>query len=103
MKTWGITGEEAAVHIKAALGGCPHVQAEPVVLYTGELVACVCIICLDKLPANWIAGQREHAELVAYCTHETLIELRSLGQLHPDYTCNRCGALNPNTPAASGV
>lgn len=102
MKEWGISAAEAAVNIKVALGGCPHAQADTVVLCTGELVACICITCLDKLPAHWISRQREHAETVARCTHEDLIELRDLGQLHPDYTCNRCGAWNPNTPIQNG-
>lgn len=103
MNDWGITAEEAAMYIKAALGRCPHAQAEPVVLCTGELVACVCITCLDKLPAHWISRQREHAELVAYCTHEDLDEIREIGKLRPDYHCASCGEWNPATPHRANV
>lgn len=51
------------------LGQCPHRQAEPVELATGETVACICISCLRQLPAKWIAWQRAQAETTARCTH----------------------------------
>lgn len=53
---FGITGEEAAVSLKAALGGCPHKDPQPVTLCTGEVVAAVCPTCLDALPASFVGS-----------------------------------------------
>ena len=76
---------------------CTHQQAEPVVLSTGETVACVCIICLSALSADWVTNQRRRAEQTAHCAHDDLIELGMFGQ-HPadaDRICRDCGAWNP--------
>lgn len=92
--SWGVTGEEAAVNMKAALGGCPHRQAETVELCTGEVVACICIACLDRLPAGWIDQQRERAEREARCDHRELMMRLQMGvgvALHPK-VCGECGA-----------
>jgi len=93
-KLTGVTGEESAVSLKAALGGCPHQQAETVELCTGEVVACVCIACLDRLPANWIDQQRDRAEREARCDHRALMARLRMGvgvALHPK-VCGECGA-----------
>lgn len=92
--SWGITGEEAAVNLKAALGGCPHKQAETVELCTGEVVACMCIACLDRLPADWIDRQRDRAEREAHCEHRALMaQLRmGVGVASNPHRCADCGA-----------
>jgi hypothetical protein len=74
---------------------CSHQQAEPVVLSTGETVACVCISCIEPLAANWIANQRSTAERVAYCRHEDLVDITGFGKVETDYICAGCGAMNP--------
>jgi hypothetical protein len=92
MSRWGgVTAEEAAVHLKTALGGCPHSQAEPVILSTGETVACVCIACWDPLPAAWVRDQMELAHRVAYCRHENEVTLCSLGDPVDTLLCVGCG------------
>lgn len=72
---------------------CSHRQAEPVVLSTGELVACVCIACLAALSADWIDNQRERAVRIAYCDHGDQIEITQFGQAVRQYLCNGCGEL----------
>ena len=42
---------------------CAHRQAEPVILCTGELVACVCVECFEPLPARWVETQRRKARV----------------------------------------
>jgi len=74
----------------AALG-CAHSQAEPVVLSTGETVASVCVGCLAGLATDYIDRQRGRAEREAFCTHDDLIEMTSLGEL-PWSICTQCGA-----------
>lgn len=71
--------------------GCPHAQAEPVVLSTDETVACVCIACLDSLPANWIGQQRDRAEREAHCDHDQTWDDRRLGSRTARRHCNGCG------------
>lgn len=74
---------------------CAHQQAEPVVLSTGETVACVCITCLAPLTATWIDNQRHRAEITAHCAHDNLIDITAFGQVETDHLCNGCGAMNP--------
>lgn len=74
---------------------CAHQQAEPVVLSTGETVACVCIACLGSLSANWVDDQRHRAEIAAHCAHDNLIDITAFGQVETDHLCNGCGAMNP--------
>ena len=69
---------------------CAHRQAEPVVLTTGEHVACVCVECYFPLPEVWIKRQREQAEREAYCEHEDEISLRALGDRYDTLMCSRC-------------
>lgn len=71
---------------------CPHQQAEPVTLMTGEQVACICIACLDQLPARHIDRQRLTAERVAYCTHEDTVKLADFGDAFGGYICTGCGS-----------
>lgn len=92
---WGVTGEEAAINLKRALGGCQHQQAETVELCTGEVVACICIACLDRLPAGWIDDQRTRAEREARCGHRALLQNLQMGVgvgLANPHRCGECGA-----------
>lgn len=76
------------------LSGCPHQQAEPVILITEETVACVCIACLAPLAADWITDQRDQAEREAWCSHENAAEDRRLvGTFTRWFTCGDCGAI----------
>lgn len=59
-------GARAEATFVADLKRCRHPQAEPVILTTGELVACVCIGCYHQLPADYIAFQCDHSETMAY-------------------------------------
>lgn len=77
----GVTMAEATVSIRMALEGCTHDQAEPVVLSTGEVVACVCVACIEALPADWIANQYRRAEREAWCTHENWVADIRFGQV----------------------
>jgi hypothetical protein len=75
---------------------CAHQQAEPVVLSSGETVACVCITCFSTLSADYIAGQRERAESIANCSHEDLIDITQFGKVPgSDLVCAGCGSMNP--------
>lgn len=90
MTTGAEAGERLAIALQVAFGGCPHWQAEPVILNTGELVACVCISCLRALPYDWISDQLHRAHREAYCTHEW-IETPTLGRAEVDAQCRDCG------------
>ena len=68
---------------------CRHVQAEPVVLSTGETVACVCIWCFEPLPADYIARQAALCEREAYCAHGTLISVNAEGMTSWEF-CADC-------------
>lgn len=72
---------------------CRHPQAEPVILTTGELVACVCIGCYQQLAAEYIERQAEQAQREAYCTHEHELSLRSWGQPSDSLICSYCGRI----------
>lgn len=74
------------------VSGCAHQQAEPVILSTGELVACVCINCYAQLPDTYIVTQRTRAEREAHCQHADLVEMTKLGQAERSYLCVECGA-----------
>lgn len=74
---------------------CAHRQAEPVVLSTGEAVACVCTTCLAPLSATWIDDQRRRAEITAYCAHEDLVDITGFGKVEREIICATCGAWNP--------
>jgi hypothetical protein len=74
------------------VAGCPHRQAEPVLLRnTGEHVACLCISCYGQLSVDWIERQRARAEREAHCDHEREVEVRRLGLLESDFHCTDCG------------
>jgi hypothetical protein len=70
---------------------CAHVNAEPVELITGEVVAAVCADCLTKLPPEWLG-----------CDHTTAVDITSFG-LPPgsEVICNGCGGIY--APARPGV
>lgn len=70
---------------------CRHPQAEPVILSTGELVACVCITCLERLVAHYIRVQYRDAEREAYCTHDHELDITGFGQAELTLICSRCG------------
>lgn len=70
---------------------CRHQQAEPVVLSTGELVACVCIWCWEQLPPGYIAGQIELCLKQAYCPHGTFITISAAEGWSWNY-CTDCQA-----------
>lgn len=88
----GVTTQEACINIEMALGGCAHNQAEPVILSTGELVACVCISCLRALPFDWITNQVSRGHREAFCAHQEWIEMPMFGRVEVDATCRDCGA-----------
>lgn len=55
MTAGGVTADEAAAAIMAALGGCRHEFAIPVELaMTGEVVAAICPDCGIRLPVSWL-------------------------------------------------
>lgn len=87
----GISAVEAVINLKVALGGCQHQQAVPVQLVTGETVACLCIACLDRLPADWIDRQRRRAEREARCSHDRYVEDRRFGSSLTVRLCTDCG------------
>jgi hypothetical protein len=81
--------------ISGAQQRCPHRQAEPVILSTGEQVACVCIACFAPLAAGWIIDQRSTAERVARCAHDDLIDISAFGEYPGSHQiCAGCGASN---------
>lgn len=86
----GLTAAEAGVNIRMALGGCQHRQADPVIISTGEVVACICTACLDPLPADWIAMQYERAHRAAFCEHEW-IDICTLSDVGRRGACCLCG------------
>jgi hypothetical protein len=45
-----------AVAGASASSGCPHKDAQPVTLTTGEVVAAICPDCLDRLPASFVTA-----------------------------------------------
>lgn len=55
-RPFGVTAEEAGIRMKAALGGCPHTNPEPVILTTDEVVAAVCPDCLQPLPPSYVGS-----------------------------------------------
>lgn len=71
---------------------CQHPQAEPVVLSTGEQVACVCIGCYEQLPADHIKRQAEAAHREAHCDHTGAIEVTAFGKADRHFICNECGS-----------
>lgn len=78
---------------------CAHPQAEPVILSTGEQVACICLNpdCYQQLPADYITTQRDIAELRACCEHENRIDLIELGTVDWDQICQDCGEIRPRS------
>lgn len=72
---------------------CRHQQAEPVILSTGETVACVCIACLGPLSADWIDKQRATAEARAFCAHDPAdqVEIVAFGDQLIRVLCAECG------------
>lgn len=90
MTTTAEAGERLALTMQIIGGGCSHRQAEPVLLNTGELVACVCIACLRALPYDWISDQMHRAYREAHCEHEW-IEMPTLGSAEVDAQCRDCG------------
>lgn len=87
-----LMGEAYMTGLRAGLAGCTHRQAEPVILSTGEVVACVCIDCFGSLPADRIDDQHERAEREAFCEHPDTVELTTFGSAKRSYTCIDCGA-----------
>lgn len=85
-------GARAEVTLVRDLRRCQHPQAEPVILSTGELVACVCIGCFGPLPADYIERQAETAHLKAYCVHEDSVEITAFGSRDRTHACRVCGA-----------
>lgn len=79
--------------MKAPPGDCPHQQAEPVKLSSGELVACICISCFEQLPMAFIQRQKTDAMREAFCKHETRVELVELGSLDVEAMCIGCGQI----------
>lgn len=69
---------------------CPHRQAEPVVLITGETVATVCVECLTPLPADYIDKQLHKAARVAFCEHQETIGIGTWSQSEPWRMCQDC-------------
>lgn len=86
-------GALAEATLAADLRRCRHPQAEPVILSTGELVACVCIGCYHQLPADYIGGQVEQAQREAYCTHDDEVDITGFGQVEHTHTCTGCGRI----------
>lgn len=76
-------GAQKAATFVADLQRCRHPQAEPVILSTGELVACVCIGCYQQLSASYIKDQADDAHRLAYCSHR--------GSRFSRSTCSECG------------
>lgn len=75
---------------------CPHRQAEPVVLTTGETVACLCVVCLEALPADYVDRQRDTAHAIAVCLHEDTAEITTWGSPAYGYEiCTACGVTDP--------
>ena len=97
MKSPSAKAYDAGVRAEAAfieeLRRCQHPQAEPVILSTGELVACVCIGCYQPLPADYIGQQVEQAQRKAFCTHAETMEIVDFGRAPADsrYSCAECG------------
>lgn len=85
-------GAQAAATFEADLMRCRHPQAEPVILTTGELVACVCIGCYQQLPADYIGWQRDRSYVEAYCTHDDKVEVTAFGKADREYNCTACGS-----------
>lgn len=90
MTTAADAGERLSVIMAMAGGGCRHLRAEPVILCTGEQVACVCVSCFRQLPRDWISNQRDHAHREAFCQHEEWLEMPELGRLAVDAQCRAC-------------
>jgi hypothetical protein len=59
----GISAEEATARASRLFGRCQHERAEHVVLTTGEIVASVCVNCLQRLPASWGCADCEYGEI----------------------------------------
>jgi hypothetical protein len=74
---------------------CQHPQAEPVVLITGETVACVCISCMAQLRPDYIEDQHEAAYRRAYCEHGEQVEIRSFDRWLATPICTECGDRDP--------
>lgn len=79
---------------------CLHRQAEPVELTTGEIVACVCIECLQPLPADHIARQIRDAwdearreRLRKTCPHTESVEIITFGMAEAEHMCLWCGTI----------
>lgn len=85
-------GARAEATLARDVRRCQHPQAEPVILSTGELVACVCVTCFNPLPADYIERQAERAHLEAHCTHSNTVEITAFGEANRRYTCIGCGS-----------
>jgi hypothetical protein len=83
--------KEYADALFAGLMRCRHPQAEPVILSTGELVACVCIGCYQQLPAEYIDWQRDRSNLEAYCPHRDKVEVTGFNKADREFICRACG------------
>lgn len=70
---------------------CRHLQAEPVHFLTGEIAACICITCLEQLPADYIDKQRSRAYHNATCKHAATVDITGFGDSIPRYMCAYCG------------
>jgi hypothetical protein len=90
-------GVKAEATFVADLRRCRHPQAEPVVLTTGELVACVCIGCYQQLPADYIERQATEAHVEAYCLHKDSVEVTRFGSRDRTYACRDCGSWVSNS------
>lgn len=75
--------------------GCRHQQAEPVVLITGETVACVCIRCLERLSAEYIDQQYDRAYQIATCPHNDTVDVAAYGGFPRTVWCAECGERTP--------
>ena len=84
-------GARAEATLARDLRRCHHPQARPVILSTGELVACVCIGCFSPLPADYVERQAEAAHRESYCTHDYEANLRSWNEPYDTLWCTSCG------------
>lgn len=70
---------------------CQHRQAHEVTLSTGEIVACLCEECHERLPAQWVTYQLIHALRAAYCAHEDTLTMGCLEDAYEVTFCSACG------------
>jgi hypothetical protein len=86
-------GVQIAAAFSRELNRCRHPQAEPVVLTTGELVACVCIGCYQPLPAEYIEDQSTEAQREAYCRHVYEHDITGFDAVEHTMICSHCGRM----------